>query len=69
MELKMRCADCGAIGLCRHIFGRYWPDRSNNGQGCNCPLDPPKRTAPPVRPSKRHSAPPVRMRTQQLFKQ
>ena len=37
MELKMRCADCGAIGLCRHIFGRYWPDRSNNGQGCNLP--------------------------------
>ncbi len=69
MELTMRCVNCKAIQLCKHTFGSYWRDKSSDGQGCKYPLDPPKRTAPPVRPSKRHSAPPVRMRTQELFKQ
>ena len=37
-ELTMLCRDCNAVEWCKQCFGKYWPDKSGNGEGCTCPL-------------------------------
>lgn len=27
------------MAVCRHAFGKYWGDKSTNGEGCDFPLD------------------------------
>lgn len=39
--MARKCAECPAetVKVCRHAFGRLWNDKSNNGQGCDSPMD------------------------------
>lgn len=36
-----QCKDCPerTVAVCRYVFGKYWVDKSLNGEGCNYPLD------------------------------
>jgi len=31
----MKCDKCEAIRDCKHAFGKYWPDKSHDGDGCS----------------------------------
>lgn len=35
------CKDCHerTEAVCRYVFGKYWVDKSMNGEGCDYPLD------------------------------
>lgn len=46
MEVKMRCDDCKAVAWCKEAFGKYWPEKSHNGEGCTCPLPQDGRYSP-----------------------
>ena len=39
--MKRKCEVCPAEvqAVCRHAFGKYWNDKSTNGEGCDFPLD------------------------------
>jgi hypothetical protein len=39
--MKRKCEECLADvqAVCRHAFGKYWNDKSTNGEGCDYPLD------------------------------
>ncbi|MBO7686943.1 MAG: hypothetical protein J6V72_11200 [Kiritimatiellae bacterium] len=39
--MKRRCEVCPAEvqAVCRHAFGKFWGDKSTNGEGCDHPLD------------------------------
>ena len=39
--MKRKCEVCPAevMAVCRHVFGKYWADKSRNGEGCNHPID------------------------------
>ena len=41
MAVKRRCADCPEWTrmVCEYSFGKYWADKSRNGEGCNHPVD------------------------------
>lgn len=36
-----KCKDCPerTAAVCRYVFGKYWVDKSLNGEGCNYPFD------------------------------
>lgn len=36
--MRQRCETCPTIGDCKQAFGRYWMDKSSNGNGCNHPF-------------------------------
>lgn len=48
----MKCAECKTIADCKQAFGKYWPEKSSNGTGCEHPFayDRPKRKVLPPRP-------------------
>ena len=39
--MTRKCEACPAevMAVCRHAFGKYWGDKSTNGEGCDFPLD------------------------------
>ena len=39
--MMRKCAECPpwTKTVCRHAFGKYWNDKSTNGEGCDFPLD------------------------------
>ena len=39
--MKRKCEACPTevMAVCRHAFGKYWGDKSTNGEGCDFPLD------------------------------
>ena len=39
--MARKCEVCPAEvqAVCRHAFGKYWNDKSTNGEGCDFPLD------------------------------
>lgn len=39
--MKRKCEVCPAEvqAVCRHAFGKFWGDKSTNGEGCDYPLD------------------------------
>lgn len=39
--MTRKCGDCPpwTQTVCRHAFGKYWIDKSMNGEGCEHPLD------------------------------
>lgn len=39
--MKRKCAECPEWTqiVCRHAFGKFWADKSGNGEGCDYPLD------------------------------
>lgn len=39
--MKRKCEACPAevMAVCRHAFGKYWNDKSMDGEGCDYPLD------------------------------
>ena len=39
--MKRKCEACPAWTrtVCRHAFGKFWGDKSTNGEGCDFPLD------------------------------
>lgn len=39
--MKRKCEECPADvqAVCRHAFGKYWNDKSMDGEGCDHPLD------------------------------
>lgn len=39
--MTRKCAECPAetVKVCRHAFGNLWKDKSNNGEGCDSPMD------------------------------
>ena len=39
--MKRKCEACPTevMAVCRHAFGKYWNDKSTNGEGCDFPLD------------------------------
>ena len=39
--MKRKCEVCPAevMAVCRYAFGKYWNDKSKNGEGCDHPLD------------------------------
>lgn len=39
--MRRKCEACPAevMAVCRHAFGKYWGDKSTNGEGCDFPLD------------------------------
>ena len=37
-EEEMDCENCEAVEMCRKMFGRYWPDKSEGGKGCDHPV-------------------------------
>lgn len=40
-QFLRNCKDCPerTAAVCRYVFGKYWVDKSLNGEGCNYPLD------------------------------
>ena len=40
-DMKRKCEACPAevMAVCRHAFGKFWGDKSTNGEGCDFPLD------------------------------
>ena len=39
MERKCEACPTEVMAVCRHAFGKYWNDKSTNGEGCDFPLD------------------------------
>ncbi len=41
MALTRKCRDCPdeVQAVCKYAFGRLWADKSDNGKGCDHPLD------------------------------
>jgi len=39
--MKRKCEVCPAEvqAVCRHAFGKFWGEKSSNGEGCDHPLD------------------------------
>ena len=39
--MRRKCAECPewTKTVCRHAFGKFWNDKSTNGEGCDFPLD------------------------------
>ena len=37
-EEEMECENCEVIEMCRKMFGKYWPDKSDGGRGCEHPV-------------------------------
>lgn len=39
--MRRKCAECPpwTKTVCRHAFGKFWNDKSTNGEGCEHPLD------------------------------
>ena len=39
--MMRRCEECPewTQTVCRHVFGKFWNDKSRSGEGCNHPLD------------------------------
>ena len=39
--MRRKCAECPewTQTVCRHAFGKFWNDKSTNGEGCDFPLD------------------------------
>ena len=39
--MRRKCEACPAevMAVCRHAFGKYWGDKSTNGEGCDFHLD------------------------------
>ena len=39
--MKRKCKACPTEvqAVCRYVFGRFWSDKSTNGEGCDHPLD------------------------------
>ena len=39
--MTRKCAECPTWTqiVCRHAFGKFWNDKSRNGEGCDHPLD------------------------------
>ena len=39
--MRRKCEVCPAdvVAVCRHAFGKFWNDKSTNGEGCDFPLD------------------------------
>ena len=39
--MMRKCAECPpwTQTVCRHAFGKFWNDKSTNGEGCDFPLD------------------------------
>lgn len=40
-QFVRNCKDCPerTEAVCRYVFGKYWVDKSLNGEGCDYPLD------------------------------
>lgn len=40
-QFVRNCNDCPerTVAVCRYVFGKYWVDKSLNGEGCDYPLD------------------------------
>ena len=39
MQYVQKCEICAAIHHCKAAFGKFWPEKSNGGEGCDHPLD------------------------------
>lgn len=39
-EEEMDCENCEVVEMCRKMFGKYWPEKSNGGKGCEHPIHP-----------------------------
>jgi len=39
-EEEMDCENCEVVEMCRKMFGKYWPDKSDGGKGCEHPIHP-----------------------------
>lgn len=39
--MMRKCADCPGLtqAVCCHAFGKFWNDKSRNGEGCEYPMD------------------------------
>ena len=39
--MKRMCKDCPAetVAVCRHVWNRFWNDKSSGGEGCDHPMD------------------------------
>lgn len=39
--MTRKCADCPewTRTVCRHMLGKFWNDKSRNGEGCEHPVD------------------------------
>ena len=37
-EEEMDCENCEVVEMCRKMFGKYWPDKSDGGKGCEHPV-------------------------------
>ena len=37
-KLAARCATCACVAACKWTFGKFYADKSRNGEGCNAPL-------------------------------
>lgn len=33
--MKYACDKCDTVRDCKHAFGRFWPDKSSSGAGCD----------------------------------
>jgi hypothetical protein len=38
-EEEMDCENCEVVEMCRKMFGKYWPDKSDGGKGCEHPVE------------------------------
>ena len=38
-EEEMDCENCEVVEMCRKMFGKYWPDKSEGGKGCEHPVE------------------------------
>ena len=34
----MDCENCEVVEMCRKMFGKYWPEKSSGGKGCEHPV-------------------------------
>ena len=37
-EEEMDCENCEVVEMCRKMFGKYWPEKSDGGKGCEHPV-------------------------------
>lgn len=50
MQYVQKCEICAAIHYCKAAFGKFWPEKSNGGEGCNYPLGAAKAPQYPKMP-------------------
>ena len=49
--MKGNCKTCEGREACEWAFGKYWKDRSRNGEGCNAPWEETRERSGTARPS------------------